>query len=125
MAARNNFKSGSCEMLVLHILKEYGDCYAYQLSQYINKLSEGEIHFPEGSFYPTFYKLLEKKYISDYKKIVGRRMTRIYYHIEPEGEQRLNSLITEFYTTIDAIKKILTFDFSTLENQISENNKSK
>ena len=37
MAARNSFKSGSCEMIVLHILKSYGDCYAYQISQYIKK----------------------------------------------------------------------------------------
>ena len=45
--------------------------------------------------YPTLYKLIDNKYITDYKKTVGKRMTRVYYHLEPSGEQRLAELIED------------------------------
>ncbi len=114
MASRNSFKSGSCELVVLHILKHYGDCYAYQISQYITKISDGNLSFPEGSLYPAFYKMIDNKYISDYKKQVGKRQIKVYYHIEPTGEQRLKQLLSDYMQTIDSIEKILNYDYSTL-----------
>ena len=61
MRTQNNFKKGALEMLLLHILNEKADCYGYQLSQLIQTLSDG---------------------ITDYKKQVGKRLVRVYYHIE-------------------------------------------
>ena len=115
MAARNSFKSGSCELVVLHILKYYGDCYAYQISQFITRLSDGGLSFPEGSLYPAFYKMIDNKYISDYKKQTGKRLVKVYYHIEPAGEERLEQLLKDYYQVIGSIEKILLFDFSNLE----------
>lgn len=115
MAVRNSFKSGSCELVVLHILKYYGDCYAYQISQYITSLSDGSLSFPEGSLYPAFYKMIDNKYISDYKKQTGKRLIKVYYHIEPAGEERLEQLLRDYYQIIEGIDKILHFDFSRLE----------
>ena len=49
MSAQINFKKGSVEMLLLHVLSCKGDCYGYQLSQLIKKSSGGELDFPVGS----------------------------------------------------------------------------
>ena len=117
MAARNSFKSGSCELVVLNILKHYGDCYAYQISQYITKISDGNLSFPEGSLYPAFYKLIDHKYISDYKKQVGKRQIKVYYHLEPAGEDRLEQLLSDYHQTIESIEKILNFDYSELREE--------
>ncbi len=107
MAARNNFKSGSCEMLILHILKTNGDCYAYQISLLIKELSKGVISFPEGSLYPAVYRMINAGYISDYKKQSGKRLIRVYYHLEPTGKERLQKLLDEYYQTIQGIDDIL------------------
>ena len=120
MASRNSFKSGSCEMLILHILKEYGDCYAYQISQFIAKCSNNNLSFPEGSLYPAFYRLMDNEFISDYKKQVGKRLIRVYYHIEEKGKERLTQLLDEYYQTEQSIKLILNYDFL----QLKENNES-
>ena len=82
MRTQNNFKKGALEMLLLHILNEKADCYGYQLSQLIQTLSDGYLVVPEGSMYPALYKLIEKGYITDYKNKVGKRLVRVYYHIE-------------------------------------------
>lgn len=112
MRAQNNFKKGAVEMLLLHILKEKGDCYGYELSQLINRLSDGYLVIPEGSMYPALYKLIDKGYITDYKKQVGKRLTRVYYHIETSGVERLLDLVSEYYATGRSIEKILNHDFN-------------
>lgn len=119
MASRNSFKSGSCEMLVLHILKNYGDCYAYQISQFISDATQGQLSFPEGSLYPAFYKMIDNGYISDYKKQVGKRLIRVYYHLEAAGEERLAHLLDEYHSTINSINTVLSYDFKSMEDKDS------
>lgn len=111
MTPRNNFKKGSAELLILQILNEKGDCYGYEICQLIKQLSDGYLSFPEGSMYPALYKLIDNHYISDYKKQVGKRLTRVYYHIEPPGQEHLSKLLEEFRSTIDSIQKILSHDY--------------
>lgn len=106
---KSNFKKGSVEMLLLHLLKTEGDCYGYQLSQSINQRSNGVLVIPEGSMYPTLYKLIDNNYITDYKKTVGKRMTRVYYHIENAGVDRLNELVEDYKEVANAIETIMEF----------------
>ena len=95
MGIRDNFKKGSVEMILLMLLAE-GDKYGYQLSQEVSGRSGGLIAIPEGSMYPTLYKLEENGYISDYRELVGKRQTRVYYHMEDSGKVRLDELKAEY-----------------------------
>lgn len=106
MANKNSFKKGSIEMLILALLKVQ-DCYGYQITQLVKEQSDELITITEGSLYPTLYKLQDKKYISDYKKVVGKRLTRIYYHLEPEGATYLDELLADYRAVQQGIQKIL------------------
>ena len=57
--------------------------------------------------YPVLYKLLDQGLISDRRVPVGRRMTRIYYHLEPAGEIRLQELIQEYNAIAQGVQMIL------------------
>ena len=57
---KSNFKKGSVEMLLLHLLKEEGDCYGYQLSQLINQRSGGVLVIPEGSMTTNTLQIIRK-----------------------------------------------------------------
>ena len=105
MANRNLYR---IEMLLLKILEE-GDCYGYQLTQSLKERSNGKISIAEGTMYPILYKLLDQGLISDRKELVGKRQTRVYYHLEPEGKEHLKQLIKDYYEMIDAIQAILSF----------------
>ena len=91
MDNKSNFRRGSVELLVLHLLNQK-DYYGYELSQTIKEQSDSVLNIPVGSIYPALYKLIDSGYISDYKKQVGRRLIRVYYHIEDSGIQRLSTL---------------------------------
>mgnify|MGYP003293208626 CR=1 FL=1 len=69
-----------------------GDMYGYELVQNTEHYSGGRLTTQEGSLYPVLYKLLDQGYISDRRVPVGKRMTRIYYHLEPAGEAHLQAL---------------------------------
>ena len=98
MSAQINFKKGSVEMLLLHVLSCKGDCYGYQLSQLIKKSSGGELDF--------------HGYISDYKQQAGKRLVRVYYHLEDAGWQRLEDLKREYFATYHSIQQVLNNDFA-------------
>ena len=106
MAKRNSFKMGTVELIVLFLLSK-GDIYGYQLANMIKDLSDGQVSITESSLYPTLYKLLENKYISDYEKVIGKRRVRVYYHIEESGLKRLEELIDDYNKITSGIHKIL------------------
>ena len=109
MSNQDTFKKGSVELLVLALLRE-GDLYGYQLSQLVKERSENVLTIPEGSMYPTLYRVTDKGYISDEKRLIGKRLTRTYYHLEPKGRDYLDALLNSFYTVNKAIERVLNYD---------------
>lgn len=94
-AGQNSFRRGIMSLVILSLLNKE-DMYGYQLVQGTNQISGGRIQTQEGSLYPVLYKLLDQGLISDKKVLVGKRMSRIYYHLEPAGKVRLQELVREF-----------------------------
>lgn len=103
---QNNFKKGATSLIILTFLQE-GDLYGYQISQLMKERSDGAFSIPEGSLYPALYKLIEQGYISDEKRKVGKRLVRVYYHIEEAGRAHLKQLMSDYLTVKTGIEKIL------------------
>lgn len=93
-------------MLVLILLNDES-MYGYQISQSIFERSNGFISVPEGSLYPTLYKLLDGGFIGDEKKLVGKRRTRIYYNITDSGKEYLKSLYSDYNIVKNGIQRII------------------
>lgn len=107
-SGQNSFRRGVMSLVILGLLKKE-DMYGYQLVQETERRSGGRIVTQEGSLYPVLYKLVDQGLISDRKVLVGRRMTRVYYHLEPAGEQRLRELTREYEeVTKGVLQMILT-----------------
>ena len=90
-----NLKRGILEMLILKALCEE-DLYGYEMADIINSKSGGKINIKEGSLYGPLYRLIDKNCISENKVLVGKRRTRIYFHIEERGREYLQ-MLTEVY----------------------------
>lgn len=93
--AQSSFRRGVMSLVILALLKKE-DMYGYQLVQETFRASGGRLTTQEGSLYPVLYRLLDQGFISDRKVLVGKRMTRIYYHLELAGEDKLAELIHEY-----------------------------
>ena len=94
-----NMKKGVLEMLVLKALCGK-DLYGYEMADYVNAQSDGKIRIKEGSLYGPIYRLIDRGCISETKVLVGKRRTRIYFHIEQQGIDYLKTL-TEVYRRVN------------------------
>ena len=106
MDTKSNFKKGSVEMLILALLNDQ-TMYGYQISQEISVRSDNIINIPEGSLYPTLYKLNEEDLVTNERRLVGKRMSRIYYSITDKGRKRLRALYNDYTTVHLGIQCIL------------------
>lgn len=101
-----NLKTNFIEMLVLHLL-EFDDIYAYRLSQLLYEKSGNILKIPEGSLYPTLYRLVEKGFVSDQRVKVGKRAMRVLYHIEEPGRAQLEKLKADYLKTNRGVMNVL------------------
>ena len=105
-SGQSPFQKGLLHLIILSLLNEQ-DMYGYQIVQEAAKRSKGSIVPQEGSLYPVLYRLLDDGYISDTKVKVGKRMTRVYYHLEPAGRARLQMLTEDYRSVCQGMLQIL------------------
>ena len=105
MAYKNNLITGITELLVLKILEQQ-DSYVYEIQKMINNNSEHLLSISLNTIYTVTYKLENENLISEYSKLVGKKRTRIYYHIEPKGREHLKELQTSYTNMTMGVQRI-------------------
>ena len=70
------------EMLILFLLKQK-PMYIYEISQELNRISDGS--FTYKSLYPYIYRLKNAECIAEQSKKVTKNKTRTYFHITEYG----------------------------------------
>ncbi len=92
-------------MLVLYLLS-LEDMYGYQIAQEIKARSNGKFVVTETAFYVVLYRLIDKGYISKQKE-TGVKKARVFYHLEPPGQEFLNDLLNAYNTMTQGVQSIL------------------
>lgn len=106
MASKNYFLNGIAELLILSILKK-NDTYIYDIKKTISESSDDTLPISQNTIYAAAYKLENEGRISEYSKLVGRKRTRVYYHIEEEGIEYLDKLVKDYQMVTINVNKIL------------------
>lgn len=109
------FISGVADLLILGILY-HSDSYGYEITQNIKRYSNENLVLSPNTVYTSIYKLESKGYISEYSKLVGRKRTRVYYHLEEEGVQHYEASVKEYRFLTETVFQFL----DTLEEQNEE-----
>jgi PadR family transcriptional regulator PadR len=106
MANKNQFITGITDLLVLSVLNKK-DSYVYEIVKSIEELSDGQLVISQNTVYTATYKLANEGIISEYSKLVGKKRTRLYYHLEPSGKEALQALFKSYQNMTDGVIKIL------------------
>ena len=118
MSAADGVKRSSIELLLLTLLQDE-DMYGYQISQELERRSEGAYTLQESSMYPILYRMMDKGYISDKPVKVGKRRIRVYYHLEDTGVERLAQARREYLSLSLGVLKILgVSDLVAMEEEV-------
>ncbi len=83
--------------------------YGYELLQLMNERSVGKFTLKDGSMYPIMYRMIDKGLITDKQVLVGKRRTRVYYHLTDEGKKYLEELKAEYFFITEGISNILNY----------------
>lgn len=108
MQVRESLKKGTVEMVLLHLLSERS-MYGYEILQEMKRRSNNQFELKDGSMYPILYRMIDKMLITDEQVLVGRRRTRVYYHLTDEGKSYLEEIKAEYMFITDGIAKLLNF----------------
>ena len=106
MAYKNNLITGITELLVLKILEQQ-DSYVYEIQKMTNNHSEQLLSISLNTIYTVTYKLEKENLISEYSKRVGKKRTRVYYHLEETGKEHLAKVMTNYNNMIDGVNRII------------------
>lgn len=120
MQIRENLKKGTVEMVLLHLLQER-DMYGYELLQEMKKRSGGKFTLKDGSMYPIMYRMIDKGLVTDEQVLVGRRRTRVYYHLTDVGKAYLEEIKAEYLFITEGITNILNHQEEPICESPSEN----
>ena len=74
----------------------------------IKEISNSSLDIKEGTLYPVVHNLLKKEYISSRDEIVNKKI-RVYYHIEPIGNEYLEQTIIEFRKNMQGVFEIIAY----------------
>ncbi len=107
MNSKNLFITGAVDIIILSILNN-GDSYGYEITKSITKLSDDLLTISQNTIYTAIYKLVNDGMISEYSVLVGKKRTRVYYHIEEKGKKYLDELMEDYKKTSNGIKNILS-----------------
>ena len=94
------------EFCILSLLRQE-DLYLHQMAQRLSHRSGGAFPLGENELYPHIFRLMGQGLISDRKDQPEKRRARIYYHLEPAGEARLEELLKEYRQTVSGTKGLL------------------
>ena len=79
----------------------------YEITKTIEKSSNGLLSISQNTIYTATYKLQNEGKISEYSKLVGKRRTRVYYHIEESGLSYLEELQQNYRQMTGGVQAIL------------------
>jgi PadR family transcriptional regulator PadR len=98
-------KKGSAELLILSLL-EARPRHGYEISQLIEKQSEGVLAFNVASFYPLLYRLEKRGWVQGrWVEKAGQRRRR-YYKITAEGREVLKQQRSSWLEFVAAMQRL-------------------
>ena len=59
--------------------------------------------------YPIMYRMIDKGLVTDEQVLVGKRRTRVYYHITELGKTYLEEIKAEYFSMSEGIANILNY----------------
>jgi PadR family transcriptional regulator PadR len=106
MPLRDQIRKGSTELLILSLLAE-APMYGYQISQEIQRRSDGYFDVKEGLLYPTLHRMQQEGYLTSEWRDVASARRRKYYVITAKGREVLSAQAAEWQAFIEKFLPLL------------------
>ena len=100
------FKKSTLPLMVLTILSEREQMYAYEITQECLRRTDGIYKMP--LLYTTLSKLLEQGFVEEVGKVISEsNRVRVYYRITEEGTAHLRRLKSLYIRLSQAVQSVV------------------
>lgn len=100
------FKKSTLPLMVLKILSEKDQMYAYEITQEALRRTDGVYKMP--LLYTTISKLQEQGFVEESEKVITEaNRTRVYYRITDDGRAHLEKLCDLYAQLNHAVRSIV------------------
>ena len=105
MAAHNDVKRGSAELMVLAVVERRAR-HGYEIAKQIDEESSGVLRFHVASLYPMLYRMEQRGWIDGaWVEKAGQRRRR-YYKLTPEGRRILAQQRDTWRELLAAVQRV-------------------
>jgi DNA-binding PadR family transcriptional regulator len=80
--------------------------YGYEITQEVERQTEGKVQLSWGALYPALYKLESDRLISSEEESIGKRV-RKYYRLTESGTSAAKKKVREFIDFVTIMGRIL------------------
>src|SRR5688572_20434470 len=109
MAAQNEVKRGSAELMVLSAIERHAR-HGYEIAKLIDEKSDGLLRFHIASLYPMLYRMEGRGWIlGKWIEKAGQRRRR-YYRLTPEGRKILAEQRGTWRELLAALQRVAGLD---------------
>jgi PadR family transcriptional regulator PadR len=106
MALYDQIRKGSTSTLILSLLSDE-PMYGYQITQELQRRSEGYFHMKEGLLYPALHRMEQDGLLrSEWRRVEGSRR-RKYYFITEKGRKALARSVAEWATFTEKLMGVI------------------
>lgn len=106
MALYDQIRKGSTSTLILSLLSEE-PMYGYQITQELQRRSEGYFEMKEGLLYPALHQMEQDGLLKSEWRRVGGSRRRKYYSITEEGRRVLARSVVEWTTFTEKLMGVI------------------
>lgn len=100
---------GTLKTIVLHLLKDHGRMYGYEITQRVKELTNEKIQITEGALYPLLHALEKNEEVQTDVEFIGKRV-RKYYTLTPKGNSLAAQKVSELSDFITTLKFLLDLE---------------
>lgn len=101
---------GTVEFLALGALARGGRMHGFELLDWIERTSEGDLLVEEGALYPALHRMEKRRWLRADWAVSPKGRRAKYYEITPAGRQALLGVSRNWDRYVAAVDKVVTED---------------
>lgn len=104
---RDEIPPGTLYLLILKTLARGGEMHGYEISRFIQQISEDVLQVEEGSLYPALQRMLIKGWVTAKWGTTADNRRARYYRLTPLGRKQLEVEVSQFERVFAAIARVI------------------
>ena len=104
---KDEIPPGTLYLLILKTLARGGEMHGYEITRFIQRISDDVLQVEEGSLYPALQRMLIKGWVTAKWGATADNRRARYYRLTALGRKQLDVEVSQFERVVAAISRVI------------------